>query len=61
MTLGHGSDMSEKLLDKTITNEVLGSWINEEKGKPSTWRDAEAVRSVLNSNLDQIKGGHVKI
>ena len=27
----------------------------------STWRDAEAVRGILNNNLDQIKGKHGKV
>ena len=27
----------------------------------STWRDAEAVRGILNNNLDQIKGRHGKV
>ena len=61
MTFGHGSDLSKKGFDKTITNEVLGSWNNEEKGKSSTWREAESVRHVLNSSLGQIRGRNVKV
>ena len=36
MAPGHGSDMSEKLFDKTITNEALDSWSKEENGKSFT-------------------------
>ena len=61
MTFGHGSDLNKKGFDKTITNEVLGSWNNKEKGKSSTWREAESVRRVLNSSLDQIRGRNVKV
>ena len=61
MTFGYGSEPNKKGFDKTITNEVLGSWNNEEKGKSSTWREAEAVRRVLNSSLDQIRGRNVKV
>ena len=61
MTFGYGSEPNIKGFDKTITNEVLGSWNNEEKGKSSTWREAEAVRRVLKSSLDQIRGRNVKV
>ena len=50
-----------KGFDKTITNEVLDSWSNEEKGKCSILGEAEVVRHVLNSNLDQIRRRNVKV
>ena len=47
--------------DKVITDEVIGVWSQGERSRSSSWREAEAVKRVLNSNLDQVRGKKVKV
>ena len=41
-------------------SDVVGCWSESETGLSSTWRELEAVRRVLTSSLEQVKGSVVK-
>ena len=41
--------------------EVIGVWNVQERVKSSTWRETEAVRRVLLSNVNQLRGKNVKV
>ena len=41
--------------------EVVGAWSIFESGKSSTWRETEAVRRVMQSNRNVIRGKKVKV
>ena len=45
----------------SVGHEVIGVWQSEERAKSSTWREAEAVKRVLQSNKADIRGKKVKI
>ena len=36
-------------------------WTQGERSRSSSWRESEAVKRVLNSNLDQVRGKKVKV
>ena len=42
-------------------NSVVGAWNPTEKLKSSTWRETEAVKRVLSSNIDLLRNKKVKI
>ena len=42
-------------------SEVVGSWSDSETLKSSTWRETEAVRRVVQSNVDVLRNKRIKI
>ena len=47
--------------EKVNGSEIYGSWTGEESLKSSTWRELEAVRRVILSNLKLLRNSHIKI
>ena len=46
--------------NRQYKGEVIGVWNAQERAKSSTWRETEAVRRVLLSNVNQLRGKNVK-
>ena len=46
---------------KYAHTEVIGVWNHIEKSKSSTWREAEAAKRILASNVDQLRGKSVRV
>lgn len=55
------SELSSSLGEIIQESEVIGTWNDSEKGKSSTWREAEAVKRVIFSNAGYLKGKKVKV
>ena len=66
--VGEGSDsqlvaQSEVLINvrSDFSDEVTGSWLPEEQGKSSTWREAEAVHRFMRSKAEFLRNKNVKV
>ncbi|MEW8547530.1 MAG: DNA N-6-adenine-methyltransferase, partial [Candidatus Thiodiazotropha sp.] len=46
---------------KPAYTEVIGVWNQTEKAKSSTWREAEAAKRIMASNVDHLRGKSVRV
>ncbi|MEW8545049.1 MAG: reverse transcriptase domain-containing protein [Candidatus Thiodiazotropha sp.] len=52
----------QQLSTEELSNSaVVGSWNKQEKAKSSTWREVEAVRRVLQSNVKMLRNKSIKV
>jgi len=42
-------------------SEVVGSWSDSERLKSSTWRETEAIRRVIHSNVEKVRGKQIQV
>ena len=54
------SDRSD-ISGKTRSHEVIGTWSLTESKKSSTWREAEAIKRILYSNVHSLRNKRIKI
>ena len=58
--VGYGGYLSLCVGAFSEGTEVFGAWDDDEKSSSSTYRETEAVRRVLNSNIEVLQGKKVK-
>ena len=55
------SKVIRKAYNNLTGNEVIGACTVQERKKSSTWRETEAVKRVIMSNVEQLRGKKVKV